>query len=102
MQSNVKKTVMLHVFWASENTSMHGFASNTQKWPLYYYNPTILIIVLRDATQNSLFITLQVHSTCFGCQPHPSSGVHKTVTTASGTIQLPLSNVAKVGHVGGK
>ena len=26
-----------------------------------------------------------VHSTCFGCQPHPSSGVHKTVTTASGT-----------------
>ena len=39
----------------------------------------------RDALQNSLFIILQVHSTCFGCQPHPSSGVHKTVTTASGT-----------------
>ena len=32
-----------------------------------------------------LFIILQVHSTYFGCQPHPSSGVHKTVTTASGT-----------------
>jgi len=45
----------------------------------------ILIIVQRDATQSSLFIILQVHSTCFGCQPHPSSGVHKTVTTASGT-----------------
>jgi len=44
-----------------------------------------LIIVKRDATQSSLFIILQVHSTCFGCQPHPSSGVHKTVTTASGT-----------------
>ena len=44
-----------------------------------------LIIVQRDATQSSLFIILQVHSTCFGCQPHPSSGVHKTVTTASGT-----------------
>jgi len=29
-------------------------------------------------------IILQVHSTCFGCQTHPSS-VHKTVTTASGT-----------------
>jgi len=43
------------------------------------------IIVQRDATQSSLFITLQVHSTCFGCQPHPSSGVHKAVTTASGT-----------------
>ena len=61
-----------------------------------------LIIVQRDATQNSLFIILQVHSTCFGCQPHPSSGVHKTLTTASGTghicVQLPPSNVAKLGH----
>ena len=40
--------------------------------------------VQRDATQNSLFIILQVHSICFGCQPHPSSRVNKTVTTASG------------------
>jgi len=31
------------------------------------------------------FILLQSHSTCFGCQPHPSSGVHKTVTAASDT-----------------
>ena len=46
---------------------------------------SILIIVQRDATQSSLFIILQVQSTCFGCQPHPSSGVHETVTTASGT-----------------
>ena len=45
---------------------------------------SILIIVQRDATQSTLFIILQVHSTYFGCQPHPSS-VHKTVTTASGT-----------------
>ena len=44
----------------------------------------MLIFVQRAATQSSLFIILQVHSTCFGCQPHPSSGVHKTVTTASG------------------
>jgi len=41
-------------------------------------------------------IILQVHCTCFRCQPHPSSGVHKTVTTASGTVQLPPSNVAKL------
>jgi len=45
----------------------------------------MLITVQRDATQSSLFIILQVHSTCFRCQQHPSSGVHKTVTTASGT-----------------
>jgi hypothetical protein len=44
-----------------------------------------LITVQRDATKSSLFIILQVHSTCFGCQPHPSSGLHKTATTASGT-----------------
>ena len=46
---------------------------------------SILIIVQRDVTQIRLFIILQVHSTCFGCQPHPSSGVHKTGTKGSGT-----------------
>jgi hypothetical protein len=52
---------------------------------IYCFHLSILITVQRDATQNSLFIILQVHSTCFGCQPHPSSGVYKIVTTASGT-----------------
>ena len=28
---------------------------------------------------------LQNHSTCLGCPSHSSSGVHKTVTAASGT-----------------
>jgi hypothetical protein len=51
---------------------------------LKYFKQFILTIVQRDAKQNSLFIILQVHSTCFGCQPHPSSGLHETVTTASG------------------
>jgi len=59
------------------------------KWSFFYIYVSvnrwsILIIVQRDATQSSLFIILQVHCTCFECQPHPSSGVHKTVTTASG------------------
>jgi len=40
------------------------------------------MIVQRDATKSSLFCKFTLH---FGCQPHPSSGVHKTVTTASGT-----------------
>jgi len=48
----------------------------------------ILIIVQRHATQSSLFIILQVHSTCFGCQPHPLSGAHKTVTAASDTDHI--------------
>jgi len=46
---------------------------------------SVLITVQGDATQSSLFIILQVQSTCFGCQTQPSYGVHKTVTTASGT-----------------
>ena len=62
-----------------------------------------LVIFQLNATQSSLFIILHVHSTCFGCQPHPSSGLHKTVTTASGTgyifVQLPPSNVAKLAQL---
>ena len=53
-------------------------------------NRFVLIAVQRDATQSSLFIILQVHSTCFGCQPNPSSRVHKTVTTFSGTAATSL------------
>ena len=45
-------------------------------WPSYPFQ--------RDETQRILFIILQVHSTRFGCQTHPASGVHKTVTKASG------------------
>jgi hypothetical protein len=41
---------------------------------------------VRDATICSLyFILMQYHTMCFRCCPHPSSGVHKTVTAASGT-----------------
>jgi len=47
-----------------------------------------LIIVQRDATQSSLFNILQVNSSCFGCQPYLSPGVHKTVTTASGSGRI--------------
>ena len=42
----------------------------------------------RDADSSSLFIVLQNHSTCFGCPLHPSSGVHKTVVTTTGTSHL--------------
>jgi len=38
---------------------------------------------------------LQVHSTGFGCQPHPSSGVLKTVNTASGTGHISFCELAE-------
>jgi len=34
------------------------------------------------------FILLQNHFTCFACRPHPSSGTHQTVTTASDTTHI--------------
>ena len=49
--------------------------------------------------QYAVYILLQNHSTSFGRRPRPSSGVHKTVVTATGTshmiMQLPHS-VAKL------
>ena len=50
---------------------------------------------------------LQNYSTCFGCPLHPSSGVHKTVTAASGTGHITyLSNnlppAWPIGHAGGR
>jgi hypothetical protein len=59
--------------------------TNLERQITWETNIFVLIIIQRDATQSSLFIILQVHSTCFGCQPHPLSGVQNTVTTASGT-----------------
>ena len=43
--------------------------------------------------------SLQNHSTCFGCPSHPSSGVHKTVTAASGTATTFLQR-GQFGHIG--
>ena len=42
----------------------------------------------RDAVLSSLFIVLQNHSTCFGCPLRPSSGVHKTAVTTTGTSHV--------------
>ena len=69
------------ICWLSKLKSL----TLTRKPGICLNNYNVLITVQRDATHNSLFIILQVHSTRFGCQPHPSSGLHKTVTTASGT-----------------
>ena len=63
-------------------------------WREFYVHGLVhhksIINVQRDATLCSLyFILMQDHSTCFGCHPHPSSGVHKTVVTATGTSYMP-------------
>jgi len=51
---------------------------------------------------------LQNYSTYFGCPSHPSSGVYKIVTAASGTghITYPGDNLPpawpNLGHAGGR
>jgi len=42
----------------------------------------------RDAVLGSLFIVLQNHSTRLGCPLRPSSGVHRTVVTTTGTSHV--------------
>ena len=50
------------------------------------------------------FILLQDHSTRFGCCPHPSSGVQKTVTAAFGTghsiVAATFLQRGQLGHGG--
>ena len=66
---------MWRIWWAANSAS---------KWQMGFNSAFKgLITAQRDATQSSLFIILQVHCTCLRCQPHPSSGAHKTLTTAS-------------------
>ena len=79
----------VHIETRNLNTCLQLYSSNS--WLSFYvygsvHRWSVLITVQRDATQSSLFIILQVHSRCFGCQTHPSSGVHKTVTTASSSL----------------
>ena len=40
--------------------------------------------IQQDATDAGIYL-LQNYSTCFGCLSQPSSGVHQTLTAASGT-----------------
>ena len=44
-----------------------------------------ILIRSNEMQQYADVYLLQNYSTCFGCLYHPSSGVHQTVTAASGT-----------------
>jgi len=48
-------------------------------------NDSNMLITSNKMQQYACIYLPQNHSTCFGCPSHPSSGVHKTVTAASGT-----------------
>ena len=44
-----------------------------------------ILIRSNEMQQYAGIYLLQNYSKCFGCLSHPSSGVHQTVTAASGT-----------------
>jgi len=46
--------------------------------------PRYINKIQQEETDTGIYL-LQIYSTCFGCLSHPSSGVHQTVITASGT-----------------
>ena len=56
-------------------------------------------ITNRRSCLQSILFHCQVHSTCFGCFTHPSSGVQfLTVSTATGTNHTVRYNGASVGY----
>ena len=52
---------------------------------LYLQLPATILIRSNKMQQYAGIYLLQNYSTCFGCPLHPSSGVQKTETAASGT-----------------
>ena len=48
-------------------------------------NKTTILISSNEMQQYADVYLRQNYSTCFGCLSHPSSGVHKILTAASGT-----------------
>jgi hypothetical protein len=66
-----------------------------QMWTVPPLSADMSIIVQQDATIYSLFISVNC-SICFGWYPHPSSGAHITVSTASGVSVAVLQPVVNV------
>ena len=56
---------------------------------LFYIHGSVhrhsILIRSNELQQYAGVYLLQSYSTCFGCLSHPSSGLHQTVTAASGT-----------------
>ena len=54
-----------------------------------------ILIRSNELQQYAGVYLLQNYSTCFGCVSHPSSGVHQTVTAASGTGHITCQSLIR-------
>jgi len=69
-----------------KNSSRRSGYNTYRGWTqIDYQNKHYNVLIRSNKMQQYAGIYLpQSHSTCFGCPSHPSSGLHKTVTAASG------------------
>ena len=87
---NAKVTVQNFTAVATTNLISPFFKFSVQG---SVHRKCIPIYVQQDAMLHSLFIS-QNCSTCFRWYLHPSSGAHRTVSTASGTCQTITATAA--------
>ena len=87
-KSQRTRIFVLFQFWQSFKENEIDFK---ECHPVFYsyihgsvHRDSILIRSNKMQQYSGIYL-LQNYSTCFGCPSHPSSGVHKTVTVASGT-----------------
>ena len=78
------------VFHSSEDTStkkinVEEFTVNRSTVFYGSVHRDSVLVRSNEMQQYAGIYLLQNYSTCFGCLSHPSSGVHKNVTAASGT-----------------
>ena len=76
-RKNTGKFQMIRMWQFQIFTTTHPNKHNTS-------NGVCTNKIQQDATDESVYL-LHNYSTCFGCLSHPLSGVHQTVTAASGT-----------------
>jgi hypothetical protein len=78
----------------------------SKMWGIFYIHGSVhrnsILTRPNKMQQYAGIYLLQNHSWCFRCPSHPSSGVHKTVTAASGTATTTFRQRGQIGHVGGR
>ena len=102
LQACVLPVILFLTFYHTPRLQQRSFFSNTIH--SFYVHVSVhhksVLINVQKGASNAVYILLQYHSTCFGCHPHPSSAVNKTVVIATDTshmiVQLPHSNVANL------
>ena len=86
--------------WIEARTIVRPEGLSKLKSQFYIHGSVHRNSILIRCNSMQVFIYCQNHSTCFGCPSHPSSGVHITVTAASGTgHSIWATTFIQLGHI---